>query len=136
MFDVNDLSDRLLSELKEIAKRFDVDSKGLSKGDIIKQTMAAQKANPKLATKVYSDFSVKKEAGEGKRPRKVKLDPIIEETVQETETVAEEEEYSAPVSEVKESSATEENHDSSESGESTSESHSMSENHGMNENHG
>ncbi len=131
MFEVNDLGDRLLSELKEIAKRFDVDSKGLSKADIIKQTMAAQKKDPKLAAKVYSEFSVKREAGEGKRPRKVKLDPIIEETHQETESVPVEEEYVAPVvnevSEVKEAEVKQESNESPNS-------HGMNEsNHGMSE---
>ncbi|MGZ3884233.1 MAG: transcription termination factor Rho [Bacteroidia bacterium] len=97
MFDATDLSNRLLSELKDIAKKLGVDSKGLSKAEIIKETLKSQKDNPSLAAKIYPEFSVKKEAGEGKRPRKVKLDPIIEETAQTTETVHTEDEYVAPV---------------------------------------
>jgi len=103
MFEAVDLSNCLLAELKEIAERFGVDTKGISKADIIKKTLAAQKKDPKVASKIFSDFSVKKEAGEGKRPRKVKLEPIIEDTNQETVSAPAEEEYVAPVvEEVKE----------------------------------
>ncbi|HWY13273.1 MAG TPA: transcription termination factor Rho, partial [Bacteroidia bacterium] len=82
MFDAMDLSNRLLSDLKEIAKKFSIDARTLSKGDLILQIIDAQKSNPDLADKL----SGKKGNGgteREKRPRKiVKLEPMnTEDTV-------------------------------------------------------
>jgi len=104
-----DLSGRPLPELKEIAKAFSIDNKGLSKGDLILKIVDAQTQNEEMAKKINQDFSKKvnkqhrgpreikeprdlKENREmkEKRPRKVKLDPIIEDSFQPT-TVPEDE---------------------------------------------
>jgi len=109
MFNVMDLSGRPLPELKEIAKAFSIDNKGLSKGDLILKIVDAQTQNEEMAKKINQDFSKKvnkqhrgpreikeprdlKENREmkEKRPRKVKLDPIIEDSFQPT-TVPEDE---------------------------------------------
>ncbi|HOZ87064.1 MAG TPA: transcription termination factor Rho [Bacteroidia bacterium] len=86
MFNVMDLSGRPLPELKEIAKAFSVDNKGLAKGDLILKIIDAQTQNEDMAKKISEDFS-KKENRENKevkekRPRKVKLEPIIEDSIQ------------------------------------------------------
>ena len=102
MFEVIELSGRPLPELKEIAKAFSIDSKGLAKGDLILKIVDAQGDNPEVTKRVFEKFS-KKEQGENrgprdhkeKRPRKVKLDPIHEDTVQPETTIQQEEE--APV---------------------------------------
>lgn len=93
MFQVMDLSNRLLSDLKDIAKKFGIDTKGMNKGDIILKIIDAQTENPTLAAKLSGNKSAektdKKEGShDGKRPRKVKLDPIVDDSV---EPVAEEE---------------------------------------------
>lgn len=90
MFQALDLSTRLLSDLKDIAKKFGIDTKTMSKGDIILEIIESQKTNPDLATKLSGKGGSKRES-DGKRPRKVvKLDPIIEDTIEpvtEEETV-------------------------------------------------
>lgn len=98
MFEVIDLSGRALPELKEIAKGFSVDSKGISKGDLILKIVDAQMANPELAKSLFEKFAKQKsndmkenKGGREKRPRKVKLDPINEEVVHETMNASEEE---------------------------------------------
>lgn len=97
MFEVMDLSARALPELKEIAKGFAIDSKGLSKADLVLKIVDAQIANPTLAANLATKF-VKNEKAENittkpikedkvakeKRPRKVKLDPIPDEIISET----------------------------------------------------
>lgn len=97
MFEVLDLGTRALPELKEIAKGFDIESKGLSKADLVLKIVDAQLANSSLAKELASKFP-KKSKNEGstakvdkedksakeKRPRKVKLDPIPEENISET----------------------------------------------------
>lgn len=100
MFEVMDLSNRLLPDLKEIAKNFKIDIKGLSKGDLILKIVDAQIEAPQLAKEVFEKFQVKKATTvkpvgitprsekpekeiREKRPRKVKLDPISEENFQE-----------------------------------------------------
>ncbi|MBL7901526.1 MAG: transcription termination factor Rho [Bacteroidia bacterium] len=84
MFEVLGLSNRPLPELKEIAKAFSVESKGLAKGDLILKIIDAQAAAPELAKQIVNQFSVKpsKEMKE-KRPRRVKLEPMQEEPVHE-----------------------------------------------------
>src|SRR5574343_1874641 len=88
MFQVMDLSNRLLSDLKDIAKKFGIDAKGLNKGDIILKIIDAQNENPSLVAKLsgnkHSEKPEKKESMDGKRPRKVKLEPMIEDTVEPT----------------------------------------------------
>ncbi|MBL7932773.1 MAG: transcription termination factor Rho, partial [Bacteroidia bacterium] len=106
MFEVIDLSGRALPELKEIAKAFSIDSKGLTKGDLILKIVDAQSEKPELAKEIVEKHSKKntvsaKDPKSGrepreKRPRKVKLDPINEESVNQTVTPPEEE-VSEPV---------------------------------------
>jgi len=119
MFEVIDLSGRPLPEIKEIAKAFSVDSKGLAKNELILKIVDAQSANNELARSIFEDFANRKEMKQNspseskaqkeqreKRPRKVKLDPINEETVTESVTTptndADEEQLPAPVAEIKE----------------------------------
>ena len=93
MFQEIDLNGKSLPELKEIAKTLSIDSKGLSKTDIISTILEAQ-SKPDSVTKMRPRISKpdNKEMKE-KRPRKiVKLDPIIEDTRQETINVPTEEE--------------------------------------------
>jgi transcription termination factor Rho len=82
MFNVLDLNAKLLPELKEIARKLDVKSEGLKKQDLIVQIMEAQSKSDS-SIKVRKDNS---ESGEpaaesktGKRPRKVRLEPVNEE---------------------------------------------------------
>ncbi|MEO6302572.1 MAG: transcription termination factor Rho [Bacteroidia bacterium] len=100
MFQVLELNGKSLPELKDIAKAFSIDTKGLAKNDLILKIVDAQTEEPALAAKIAPKFSKSntKEMKE-KRPRKiVKLDPIIEDTHQETTSVPTEEEvFVAPV---------------------------------------
>lgn len=84
MFEVMGLSSRPLPELKDIAKAFSIDSKGLAKGDLILKIIDAQSENADLAKQIVNQFSEKpsKEMKE-KRPRRVKLEPMQEEPVHE-----------------------------------------------------
>src|SRR5436190_8486017 len=100
MFEVNDLNGRPLPELKEIAKAFSIDSKGLPKHDLILKIVDAQSGDADLARTLVQRFSNRREAKpqqqdqreriREKRPRKVKLEPINEETIHETITAPEE----------------------------------------------
>jgi transcription termination factor Rho len=106
MFEVMDLSGRALPELKEIAKAFSIDSKGLAKGDLVLKIVDAQTANPKLASSVSNSFLKKDNKADSrdqkeKRPRKVKLDPMVEHSVTESVSSNHEEEIVHPVAEVK-----------------------------------
>mgnify|MGYP001616623178 CR=1 FL=1 len=96
MFEVMDLSARALSELKEIAKGFAIDTKSLSKADLVLKIIDAQTANPALANDLATKFSKKEKEDsiitkpvkedktvKEKRPRKVKLEPIPDEIVSE-----------------------------------------------------
>ncbi len=135
MFEVMDLSGRTLPELKEIAKAFSIDAKGLAKGDLVLQIVEAQMANTELAATVLQKFHKKEVSNQEKlpkeqkekRPRKVKLDPIAEENKSESHTVHHDEEHHVHeitpiVEEVKieekiateKESETEENHQTSE----------------------
>jgi len=106
MFEVNDLSSRPLPILKDIAKAFDVDTKGLSRGETILRIVDAQQANPTLAAEVVSKFARKSkvekpakpevaadapDASKSKRPRRVRLEPMNEEVVSDTLNSAPEE---------------------------------------------
>jgi len=107
MFEVMDLSGRPLPELKEIAKAFSIDSKGLNKGELVLKIVDAQTADPKLASSVLEKFSGKRDKTmskehKEKRPRKVKLDPIVEDHVTEpVHSSVEEEIIVNPVEETK-----------------------------------
>jgi transcription termination factor Rho len=116
MFEVMDLSGRPLPELKEIAKAFSIDNKGLAKPELILKIMDAQSENNDYAREVASKFSKRdreqrpqrdhKEQREQreqreKRPRKVKLDPIPEDNFQETIAAPPEEEPEIPVEQPK-----------------------------------
>jgi transcription termination factor Rho len=120
MFQEIDLNGKSLPELKEIAKTLSIDSKGLSKTDIISTILETQ-SKPDSAAKLRPRISKPdtKEMKE-KRPRKiVKLDPIIEETRQETINVpAEEEEIIIqPIAEKVEEASEEKKSDESSSNE-------------------
>ena len=107
MFEVLDLSGRGLPELKEIAKAFAIESKGLAKNDLVLKIVEEQTAKPELAATVLADFSVKREVKEAKplreprepreqrepkvsdtqskdnrekRPRRVRLEPMNEDS--------------------------------------------------------
>src|SRR6476661_8395658 len=110
MFEVMDLSGRPLPELKEIAKAFSIDNKGLAKPELILKIMDAQSENNDFAREVASKFSRREQRPardqreqrepreqREKRPRKVKLDPIPEESFQDTVAVQQEEEPEPPV---------------------------------------
>jgi transcription termination factor Rho len=107
MFEVIDLSGRPLPELKEIAKAFSIESKGMPKGDLILKIVEVQNENSELTQNILDKFPKKenKEVKENKsqreqkekRPRKVKLEPINEEAITETiASPAEEETETAP----------------------------------------
>lgn len=84
MFEVMGLSAKALPELKEIAKALSVDSRGLSKGELILKIVDAQSANPELAKQVAEHFAnISQKPMREKRPRKVKLEPMQEEPVHE-----------------------------------------------------
>ena len=129
MFEVIDLNGRPLPELKEIAKAFSIDSKGLSKGDLILKIVEVQSENADLTKRTVEKFSKKenKETREfkEKRPRKVKLEPIIEDSMQDAIRVPHEEE-TAPVTPIAKTETETENdekssEDSSDNGEEDNE---------------
>ena len=108
MFEVIDLSGRALPELKEIAKAFSIDNKGLSKGDLILKIVDAQNENTELTKNIMEKFPKKeqKEVKENKeqkekRPRKVKLEPLNEEVVNATISASTEEDSVQEVAQVK-----------------------------------
>lgn len=97
MFEVMDLSGRALPQLKEIAKKFGIESKGLSKGDLVMKIIEGQALKPELASQLVNEFSKlpkeekgTKEPKADKKGKKVKLDPIIEDEVS-AEPIIEEE---------------------------------------------
>lgn len=107
MFEVNDLSSRPLPILKDIAKALDVDTKGLSRGEMILRIVDAQQANPTLATEIVAKFARKPraekpvkpevssegpDASKSKRPRRVRLEPMNEEVMSDTVNSPQEEE--------------------------------------------
>lgn len=114
MFEVLDLSNRALPELKEIAKAFSIESKGLAKNDLILKIVEQQSAQPELAKTMLDKFPAKKEQKEDKikeqksadtkqnkdlrekRPRRVRLEPMSEEVRNET-VVAPQAEEETPV---------------------------------------
>ncbi len=125
MFHVIELNDKPLSELKEIAKKIGVKAENAKKHDLILLIADAQSANPELAAELVKEFSshsIKQKVSKlplksdkkeefissdtsipdfkekrEKRPRKVKLEPITEDIVQEEKIINEESEIIIPV---------------------------------------
>jgi transcription termination factor Rho len=125
MFHVIELNDKPLSELKEIAKKIGVKAENAKKHDLILLIADAQSANPELAAELVKEFSshsIKQKVSKlplksdkkeefissdtsipdfkekrEKRPRKVKLEPITEDIVQEENIINEESEIIIPV---------------------------------------
>lgn len=111
MFEVIDLSGRPLPELKEIAKAFSIDGKGLAKGDLILKIVEAQTENSEQAQTILDKFPKKetKEVKESKaprepkekRPRKVKLEPLNEDVVNASISPVAEEDTIPEIPEIK-----------------------------------
>lgn len=59
MFEVLDLSSRALPQLKDICKQFGIDTKGLTKQDMVLKIIDAQAANQELAAKLANQFPKK-----------------------------------------------------------------------------
>ncbi|MCC6371906.1 MAG: transcription termination factor Rho [Bacteroidia bacterium] len=101
MFQVMDLSGKSLPELKEIAKAFSIESKTLSKADLVLQIVDAQEKDKAQAEQVFQKFSKKenKEPKE-KRPRKVKgSEPVVSVSTgpeQETKIVVKPQQHPKP----------------------------------------
>ncbi len=91
MFQEPELNGKTLPELKDIAKTLIIDPKGLTKAELISKIIRKSTATAKLKPGIFK--SDNKDNMKEKRPRKiVKLDPIIEDTKQETTSVPTEEE--------------------------------------------
>ena len=94
MFEVLDLSGRALTQLKEICKKFGIDTKGIGKPDMVMKIVEAQAANPELASQLVNEFSKTEKSVEKKtkRPRTEKTSETqvaIEIPATEPETKAE-----------------------------------------------
>ena len=74
MFEVQDLSSRALPQLKDICKQFGIDSKGLTKPDMVLKIVDAQMANTELAAHLANQFPKKESA---------KAEAIVTESVEE-----------------------------------------------------
>ena len=74
MFEVQDLSSRALPQLKDICKQFGIDSKGLTKPDLVLKIVDAQMANTELAAQLANQFPKKESA---------KAEAIVTESVEE-----------------------------------------------------
>src|ERR1043166_7643657 len=110
MFEAIDLSSRPIPELKEIARAFSIDSIGLPRHELILKIIDAQSGDSTLAREIASKFPVKTNGSNSdgehhsksskrdreKRPRRVKLDPIIEDSVQDSMSANQEEETENP----------------------------------------
>src|ERR1700741_4034259 len=107
MFHLLDLNARLLPELKEIARKFDVKADGLKKQDLIVHIIEAQLAKPDLAAKIKKEHpeagAPETEVKHAKRPRKVKLEPLNEEV---TKSKIETQHHEEPVIQVHETKET------------------------------
>ncbi len=71
-----DLSNRVLPDLKEIAKNFKIDTKGLAKGDLILKIVDAQIENPILAKEVFDKFQAA--AAVPSKVTKSKIEKVVE----------------------------------------------------------
>ena len=76
MFNVMDLSGRPLPELKEIAKALSIESKGISKPDLILKIVEVQSSNAELAKSVAEKFAGKKEHKEPKLHKEQKDEKV------------------------------------------------------------
>ncbi len=59
MFEVLDLTSRVIPQLKDICKQFGIDAKGLTKSDMVLKIIDAQANNQELATKIAEQFPKK-----------------------------------------------------------------------------
>ena len=59
MFEVLDLSSRVIPQLKDICKQFGIDAKGLTKSDMVLKIVDAQASNQELAATIASQFPKK-----------------------------------------------------------------------------
>ena len=59
MFEVLDLSSRVIPQLKDICKQFGIDAKGLTKSDMVLKIVDAQASNQELAATIACQFPKK-----------------------------------------------------------------------------
>ena len=95
MFEKSDLNSRALPQLKDICKQFGIDSKGLTKPDMVLKIVDAQAANATLATQLVNQFPKKEiskievsttEITEEKKPKKPRITkPIADSGTQKEE---------------------------------------------------
>lgn len=88
MFEVLDLSGRALPQLKEICKQFGIDTKGLTKPDMVMKIVEAQNANTELAAQIAGQFPKKEAEKKVKKPR-IEKATVAEKTDKEPELFAE-----------------------------------------------
>jgi transcription termination factor Rho len=62
MFEALDLTSRALPQLKDICKQFGIETKGLTKPDMVTQIMDAQTTNPGLASELAAKYPKKEQA--------------------------------------------------------------------------
>lgn len=86
MFEVMDLSGRPLPELKEIAKAFSIDNKGLAKPELILKIMDAQSENNEFAREVASKFSKREREQRQPREQREQREQLREKKTQESKT--------------------------------------------------
>src|ERR1035437_5984276 len=87
MFNALELSEKSLSDLKEILTHLGTNPNGIKKPDLILQIIDLQKTQPEQVEKIRQELSQNKEetaneelkAEKTKRPRKVRLEPLAEE---------------------------------------------------------
>ena len=106
MFNALELSEKPLSDLKEIIKQLGAKPESLKKADLVIQIIDLQTSQPEQATKIAQELSQKKsepaiklteeaKTEKAKRPRKVKLDLLPEDN--KTTSVPDESFFSEPV---------------------------------------
>ena len=81
MFEALDLSSRVIPQLKDICKQFDIDAKGLSKTDMILKIIEAQAVNADLTAKVVAQFAKKTPTSAAEIKKNEKADAAIGEVV-------------------------------------------------------
>lgn len=103
MFNALELSEKSLSDLKEILKQFGVKPNGTKKPDLVLQITNLQNVQPGQAEKIKSELAQNKDEAvsdeqkgeKAKRPRKVRLEPLPEEN--KTAAIADETFFSEPI---------------------------------------
>ena len=104
MFNALELSEKSLSDIKDILKQFGAKPNGTKKPDLILQIIDLQNAQPEQAEKIrkeFSDTTKEDSAGEDsksektKRPRRVRLEPLPEDN--KTTSVSDETFFSEPI---------------------------------------